>query len=89
MAAGQWSVPQVVDLINYYRESAAQIKIDGKPLVSTFEGPGWADNWLEVREQTGDIFLIPDWASLGPYGVGQKLDLIDGACKCSRPSTPN
>ncbi|KAL2264472.1 hypothetical protein VTK26DRAFT_37 [Humicola hyalothermophila] len=79
MAAGHWSVPQVVDLINCYRESVAQTKVEGKPLVSTFEGPEWAENWPAVRDQTGDIFLIPDWSSLGPYGVGQKLDLIDGA----------
>ena len=54
---------------------------EGKPLVSTFEGPGWADNWARVRDQTGGICLIPDWSSLGPHGVGQRLDCIDGACK--------
>lgn len=81
MAAGCWPVCQVVELINRYKESAAQTNLDGKPFVSTFEGPDWADNWLTVRDQTGGIFLIPDWSSLGPYGVGQKLDLIDGACK--------
>jgi len=81
MAAGQWAVPQVVDLINRYKCSSAQMFMDGKPFVSTFEGPGWADNWNTVRDQTGGIFLVPDWSSIGPYGVGQKLDLIDGACK--------
>jgi glucan endo-1,3-alpha-glucosidase len=80
MAAGEWPVPQVVDLINQFRDSPAQMRVDGKPMVSTFEGPGWADNWATVRQQTGDIFLIPDWSSLGPYGVGQKLGVIDGAC---------
>lgn len=80
MAAGTWSLSQVVDLINRYKHSSAQMMVEGKPFVSTFEGPGWADYWPEVREQTGDIFLIPDWSSLGPHGVGQKLDLIDGAC---------
>jgi hypothetical protein len=81
MAAGCWSVSQVVDLINRFRESPAQVMVDGKPLVSTFEGPDWAAHWPAVRCQTGDICLIPDWSSLGPHGVGQKLDLIDGACK--------
>lgn len=54
--------------------------VGGKPFVSTFEGPEWADNWNTVREQTGGIFLVPDWSSIGPYGVGEKLDIIDGAC---------
>lgn len=81
MAAGCWSVAQVIGLINQYKTSPAQMVIDGKPLVSTFEGPDWADNWPTVRRQTGDICFIPDWSSLGPHGVGQRLDLIDGACK--------
>ena len=81
MAAGCWSVSQVVDLINRFKGSSAQVIVDGKPLVSTFEGPDWAAHWPEVRCQTGDICLIPDWSSLGPHGVGQNLDLIDGACK--------
>ncbi|KAL2265944.1 hypothetical protein VTJ83DRAFT_5296 [Remersonia thermophila] len=79
MAAGSWSVPQVVDLIRTYSGSPAQTRVDGLPLVSTFEGPGWAGNWAAVRRETGGICLIPSWSSLGPYGVGQKLDLIDGA----------
>ncbi|KAH8899905.1 glycoside hydrolase [Thozetella sp. PMI_491] len=79
MAAGNWSVQQVVDLVNTYKNSGAQMKVDGKPFVSTFEGPGWADNWNAVRGQTGGIFLVPDWSSLGAYGVGGKLGLIDGA----------
>jgi glucan endo-1,3-alpha-glucosidase len=80
MAAGNWSVDQVVDLVNAYKNSAAQMKVDGKAFVSTFEGPGWADNWSAVRERTGGIFLVPDWSSLGAHGVGEKLALIDGAC---------
>ncbi|KAL2162356.1 hypothetical protein VTH06DRAFT_7269 [Thermothelomyces fergusii] len=79
MAAGDWSVPHVVSLINRYQGSSAQMKVEGKPLVSTFEGPDWAPNWPTVRRETGDICLIPDWSSLGPHGVGQRLDLIDGA----------
>jgi glucan endo-1,3-alpha-glucosidase len=74
-------VSRVVDLIKKYQESPAQTAVDGRPLVSTFEGPDWADNWPMVRSQTGDICLIPDWSSLGPHGVGHRLNLIDGACK--------
>lgn len=83
MAAGNWSVQQVVELVNAYKNSRAQCKVDGKPFVSTFEGPGWADNWNAVRQQTGGIYLVPDWASLGANGVGGKLGLIDGACEYS------
>ena len=79
--AFEWPVQQVIDLINRFKYSPAQCIVDGRPFVSTFEGPQWADNWPIVRQQTGGIFLVPDWASLGPHGVGQKLDYIDGACK--------
>ncbi|KAL2140250.1 hypothetical protein VTI28DRAFT_4039 [Corynascus sepedonium] len=79
MAAGNWSVPHVVGFINRYKGSPAQMKVEGKPLVSTFEGPDWATNWPLVRNETGGICLIPDWSSLGPHGVGQCLNLIDGA----------
>jgi glucan endo-1,3-alpha-glucosidase len=85
MAAGSWTVPQVVALINRYKLSRAQMVVDGKPFVSTFEGPGWAENWPVVRGEIGGIFLIPDWSSLGPFGVGEKLDLIDGACEFLTP----
>jgi glucan endo-1,3-alpha-glucosidase len=84
MAVGKWPVPQVVDLINRYKPSKAQMLVDGDPFVSTFEGPAWADNWSTVRQETGGIFLIPDWSSIGPYGVGEKLDMIDGACRLPR-----
>lgn len=80
MAAGQWHVDQVVSLVNEFKESPAQCKVEGAPFVSTFEGPGWAHHWEEVRRHTGGIFLVPDWSSLGPHGVGRKLPHIDGAC---------
>jgi glucan endo-1,3-alpha-glucosidase len=89
MAAGSWPVPQVVDLINEFRQSGAQMCVDGQPLVSTFEGPDWAHNWGYVREQTGGIFLVPDWTSIGPHGVGHRLGLIDGACKFTSSSYCN
>ena len=81
MAAGCWSVSQVASLINRYYALPAQTMVDGKALVSTFEGADWAHNWLSVRDETPDICLVPNWSSLGPHGVAQNLDLIDGACK--------
>lgn len=81
MAAGEWSVSQVISLITALCDSLAQCKVDGGlPLVSTFEGPGWAENWAAVREGVpGGIFLVPDWSSLGPEGLRPKLEGIEGA----------
>ncbi|KAI1373097.1 glycoside hydrolase family 71 protein [Hypoxylon crocopeplum] len=79
MAASSWSVDQVVSLVNQYKGAGSQLKVNGKPFVSTFEGPDWVDNWASVRSATGDIFLVPDWSSLGAQGVGGRLGQIDGA----------
>lgn len=81
MVNRRWATQQVIDLINTFKNSGAHVKEGGKPLVSTFEGPTWANEWATVRAQTGGIFLVPDWSSLGPYGVRDKLAQIDGACK--------
>lgn len=87
MAVGQWPVHQVAYLINRSKSSKAQMTVDGNPFVSTFEGPEWAENWNIVRHETGGIFLVPDWSSLGPHGVGEKLDIIEGACEFSAISS--
>ncbi|KAI0173106.1 glycoside hydrolase family 71 protein [Hypoxylon sp. FL1284] len=79
MAASSWSVDQVVQRVNQHKDAASQLKVGGKPFVSTFEGPDWASNWASVRSQTGDIFLVPDWSSRGADGVGSLLGQIDGA----------
>ncbi|ROV91571.1 hypothetical protein VPNG_09734 [Cytospora leucostoma] len=79
MAVGEWGTEQVISLINAFKDSAVYCKVDGSPLVSTFEGPQWAENWAQVREATGGIYLVPDWSSLGPHGVKERLDLVDGA----------
>ncbi|KAI1758810.1 glycoside hydrolase family 71 protein [Hypoxylon sp. FL1150] len=79
MGATSWTIDQVVSLVNQFKDASSQLKVNGKPFVSTFEGPAWADNWASVRSQTGDIFLVPDWSSIGASGVGSKLSQIDGA----------
>ena len=85
---GDWDVTQVVDIVNEFGPSAAHFKVDGKPLVSTFEGPDWSGNWAQVREATGGIHLVPDWDSLGSGGIVEKLDQIDGHCEFLRPMPP-
>jgi glucan endo-1,3-alpha-glucosidase len=79
-----WSVEKVSSWINKYKDSPAQLKVDGKPFVSTFEGPQWSDNWAAVRSSVeGDIYLVPDFSSVGVPGIKDqgKLDQIDGSCK--------
>ncbi|PSR84349.1 glycoside hydrolase, partial [Coniella lustricola] len=90
MAAREWSVEQVVELIREFTRSRVYYHhVDERAMVSTFEGPGWADHWESVRRQVGGadgdgdggqgIFFVPDWSSLGPHGVAGKLAHIDGA----------
>lgn len=79
MAAGEWTVDQVAGLIVEFAASPAYYAVGGLPFVSTFEGPGWAGNWAAVRAAAGGIFLVPDWSSLGPHGVRERLDVVDGA----------
>lgn len=75
---GDWDAQKVIDIINEFSPSSAHTIVSDKPLVSTFEGPNWSDNWQGVRDATGGIYLVPDWSSLGPAGVSAKLDVIDG-----------
>ncbi|KAL2670071.1 hypothetical protein Neosp_014952 [[Neocosmospora] mangrovei] len=79
MQTASFDSAAVIDLINTFKDSSAQIKTDNRPLVSTFEGAGWADQWESVRTGTGGIFLVPDWSSIGPGGLKDKLSIVDGA----------
>ncbi|KAI0408495.1 glycoside hydrolase family 71 protein [Xylaria palmicola] len=79
MQASHWEANQIISYINTYKGFGSQFKVGGLPVVSTFEGPSQSDIWPDVRSATGGIFFIPDWASLGAQGVGQRLSLIDGA----------
>jgi glucan endo-1,3-alpha-glucosidase len=80
-ASDGWNIDKVANFTNTFKDEPAQFKVDGRPLVSTFEGPGFADPWKQVREKVdGGIHFVPDWSSLSPEGVGRKLDVIDGAC---------
>jgi glucan endo-1,3-alpha-glucosidase len=80
MGASSWSVAQVESFINTYKNKASQYKVNGLPFVSTFEGPDW-DGWSTVRTDTGGIFLVPDWSSVGTAGIASRANSIDGACK--------
>ncbi|KAJ8061682.1 hypothetical protein OCU04_009483 [Sclerotinia nivalis] len=62
--AGGWPRDDVLSYINQYKDNEAYFIYRGKPLVSTFEGPGDSDDWIYIKAQTG-VFFIPDWSSLG------------------------
>ncbi len=82
MAAGNWSVQQVVDLVNTYKNSGAQMKVDGKPFVSTFEGlAGPTTGMPYAGRPAASSWCHWTRSSLGAYGVGGKLGIVDGACE--------
>lgn len=80
--AGPWPKDTVISILQDYGSNGAYFHVDGKPFVSTFEGPTNSDitEWSTIRTAVeGGIYFVPDWTSLGPNGVD--LNLIDGACR--------
>lgn len=76
-----WNVSSVSDPVNSFKNEPTQFRVDGKPLVSTFESVEFADGWNQVREKVdGGIHFVPDWSSLEPEGVGRMVDQIDRHC---------
>lgn len=62
---GAWDKADVVALLNKYAHHSAYFQhSDSTPLVSTFEGPDNAADWVDIKGSVG-CFLIPDWSSLG------------------------
>ncbi|KXH28062.1 mutanase [Colletotrichum nymphaeae SA-01] len=61
---GPFSKEEVITWINKYASSSAYFRYQGKPFVSTFEGPDQAEDWVDIKATTG-CFFIPDWSSLG------------------------
>jgi hypothetical protein len=63
---GPWDPAVVTRLIQKWGPSGAYWKHDGKPLVSTFEGPENATDWIQIKAATG-CFFMPDWSSKGAF----------------------
>ncbi|PYI12923.1 mutanase [Aspergillus violaceofuscus CBS 115571] len=61
---GPWSKDTVISMIQQYGSNGAYFLYNGQPFVSTFEGPGNADDWVEIKAQT-NCYFIPDWSSVG------------------------
>ncbi|KAL8812844.1 MAG: hypothetical protein Q9200_000734 [Gallowayella weberi] len=78
-AQGAWQPSAVIALLQQYANSAAQMKVNGASLVSTFEGPDSSNDWRAIRAAV-PIFFLPDWTSVGPDAFRtSKLDVTDGA----------
>ncbi|KAI9894829.1 MAG: hypothetical protein M1814_000049 [Vezdaea aestivalis] len=77
-AAGAWSADTMLPIIRKLQASSAQFRVDGKPMVSTFEGPGYASTIQAVRSQIS-MFFLPDWTSLGPDQFSTRNSQVDGA----------
>lgn len=73
-----WDAGVVISTIKAFdaKAGAAQHRWGQQPLVSTFEGSAFADDWPTIRTQTG-CFFIPDWTMAGPGGVDRPF--VDGA----------
>lgn len=61
---GAWPKSTVLDYLNQYGSNSAYYQYKGKPFVSTFEGPASAEDWIDIKKETG-CYFVPDWASLG------------------------
>lgn len=73
---GAWPESDVINLITQYSSSPAYYHYNGQPFVSTFEGPGNADDWFNIKSQT-NCFFIPTWSSLGAKAA-LELGVADG-----------
>ncbi|KAE8144645.1 glycosyl hydrolase family 71-domain-containing protein [Aspergillus avenaceus] len=62
--AGPFEKSIVIGFILLYGDLPPYYKFRGKPFVSTFEGPGNAEDWKEIKKETG-CFFVPSWSSLG------------------------
>ena len=78
---GNWQAPQLTQTIAKYSGSPAQLKVGGKPLVSTFEGADAGTDWASVKSATGS-YLVPDWTSK----KGSNPGLFGVADGCAFPS---
>jgi hypothetical protein len=61
---GPWDQDEVTDLIHKYGPNGAYFQHNSQPFVSTFEGPGNADDWISIKQKT-NCFFVPDWSSVG------------------------
>ncbi len=61
---GPWPQVAVQSLCDQYFGNAGYYRYNGKPFVSTFEGPDNAADWKSIKAKTG-AFFVPDYSSKG------------------------
>lgn len=62
---GPWPKDDVLNLLKKYATRPEYFKhSDGTPLVSTFEGPEQAADWVDIK-RSFPCFFMPDWSSKG------------------------
>lgn len=75
---GPWDLNDVSALLKQYAVSGSYYQHNGKPFVSTFEGPLNALDWTFIKEEI-DVFFVPDWSSIGASpAVDIGKGIIDG-----------
>lgn len=75
---GPFDMNDVIAYITEYGASPAYFTVDGQPLVSTFEGPANADDWIIIKSQT-NCFFLPDWSSAGAQAaLSLSPGVVDG-----------
>lgn len=67
---GAWAPADIESLLNQYGRDRSYFQYNGKPLASTFEGPGSAGDWTGIKAHT-NAFFVPDWSSAGAAGAGK------------------
>ncbi|KAG9669891.1 carbohydrate-binding module family 24 protein, partial [Aureobasidium melanogenum] len=71
-AQGAFVQQDVISLVNQYRSNSAYYKYNGKPFVSTFEGPGSSGDWTAIKWfiQLGSMAF---WPKPNDHGARQFL----------------
>ncbi|KAK3366756.1 glycoside hydrolase family 71 protein [Lasiosphaeria ovina] len=73
-----WPKADAQALIQKFAGDPAYFKVDGKPFVSTFEGPANAPDWPDIKKST-NCFFVPDWSSLdAKAAVAAAGGVVDG-----------
>ncbi|KAI3224956.1 CAZyme family GH71 and CBM24 [Penicillium roqueforti] len=67
---GPWKAGNVAALLEQYTASTAYYLYKGQYIVSTFEGPAHAEDWIDLKQQY-NVFFVPDWSSIGAKPASQ------------------
>jgi len=87
-ALGAWKIDDVVMYLQRFGGHASYHRHNGLPMVTTFEGPASADDWIKIKSRA-PCFLVPEWDSQGiDYALSKSV--VDGYSSWSAwPAGPN